>query len=202
MHKIAKGEAKANALHSYYAWNDGYYPKDAIRLLYVSNHDVNAWESTQFEAFGDALTAAITLSVISEGIPMIYNGQEAGNTKRLAFFERDPIEWQAHPIAELYQQLFALKKSNSALWNGQWGARMLPIKNNNNENILSFVRENNDDKVVAVFNLSDQAQTVSLLDTELAKGTYEIFASNEIRDLSTETVLTLQPWESIVFIQP
>lgn len=202
MHKIAKGEATANAFNSYYAWNDGYYPNDAMRLLYVSNHDVNAWESTQFEAFGDALTAAITLSVVSEGIPMIYNGQEAGNTKRLAFFERDPIQWQTHPISELYQQLFALKKSNSALWNGKWGARMIPIKNSNNEAILSFVRENNDDKVVAVFNLSAQSQTVSLLDSKLVEGTYKIFGSNEIQELSTETVLRLQPWESNVFIRP
>lgn len=82
------------------------------------------------------------------------------------------------------------------------GARMIPIKNSNNETILSFVRENNDDKVVAVFNLSAQSQTVSLLDSKLVEGTYKIFGSNEIQELSTETVLTLQPWESNVFIRP
>ena len=36
----------------------------------------------------DAMNAAIVLSVVGDGIPMIYNGQEAGNPKRLAFFER------------------------------------------------------------------------------------------------------------------
>lgn len=202
MHKIAKGKAKANALHSYYAWNDGYYPERAMRLMYVSNHDVNSWESTQFEAFGDALLSAITLSVISEGIPMIYNGQEAGNTKRLAFFEKDAIEWKAHPIGRLYQKLFALKKANSALWNGKWGARMLPINNSNSENVLSFVRSNKIDKVVGIFNLSAEQQTVRLLDSMLFEGTYITFSSGKKQVFEGESEFTLAPWESIVLIQP
>jgi hypothetical protein len=53
---------------------------------------------------------------------LIYNGQEAGNCKRLDFFERDPIEWQEHRNGEIYKKLFALKKANTALWNGRWGA--------------------------------------------------------------------------------
>jgi glycosidase len=201
MHKIAQGKAKANALHSYYAWNDGYYPDRAMRLMYVSNHDVNSWEATQFEAFGDALSTAITLSVVSEGIPMIYNGQEAGNPKRLAFFERDTIEWQPHPIGDLYQNLFALKKSNSALWNAKWGARMLPIHNDNSENVLSFVRANEQDKVVAIFNLSAEPQTVHLLDSPLFEGQYQRFSTSETLVLSGQAEFNLKPWESVVLIK-
>jgi hypothetical protein len=36
-------------------------------------------------------------------MPLIYNGQEAGNPKRLQFFERDPIEWKTHPNGEIYK---------------------------------------------------------------------------------------------------
>ena len=50
------------------------------------------------------------LSVVGEGMPLIYNGQEAGNTRRLPFFEKDPIDWKDHPNGELYKKLFALKK--------------------------------------------------------------------------------------------
>ena len=46
---------------------------------------------------------AVVLSVISEGMPLVYNGQEAGNAKRLEFFEKDTIEWRNHPVGELYR---------------------------------------------------------------------------------------------------
>ena len=81
-----------------------------MRMTFVSNHDKNAWDGTEFEQFGPGLEAAIVLSVVGEGMPLIYNGQEAGNTKRLAFFERDPIAWKQHPNGDLYRRLFALKK--------------------------------------------------------------------------------------------
>lgn len=51
----------------------------------VTNHDVNAWEQTEFKAFSKALPAFMALSVVGEGMPMIYNGQEAGNKKQRAF---------------------------------------------------------------------------------------------------------------------
>ncbi len=89
-------------------------------MTFVSNHDKNTWEGTEFEQFDEGLEAAIVLSVVSEGIPLIYNGQEAGNTKRLEFFEKDPISWREHPLGELYKKLFALQKAARARWNGAW----------------------------------------------------------------------------------
>ena len=71
----------------------------------------------------------MVLTVVSEGMPLIYNGQEAGHDKRLEFFERDPIVWQEHPHGELYRRLFALKHANTALWNAPWGARMVRVPN-------------------------------------------------------------------------
>ena len=79
-------------------------------MTFVSNHDKNAWEGTMWEQFGDGLEAAIVLSVVGDGMPLIYNGQEAGEPKRLAFFEKDPIVWKSHPIGDLYKKLFNLMK--------------------------------------------------------------------------------------------
>jgi glycosidase len=53
MHHIAVGKADVEALRVYYAWNDKAYPRDSIRMLFVSNHDKNAWEGTEYEQFGD-----------------------------------------------------------------------------------------------------------------------------------------------------
>jgi hypothetical protein len=137
---IAEGKADATSLYTYYAWNQKFYPKQAYRMLYTTNHDKNAWDGTEFEIFGPAVDAAIVFSFVSEGMPMIYNGQEAGNRKRLAFFERDPIQWQPSPYERLYKKLLALKKRNTALWNGEWGATMLQVPNSAPKQVFSFVR--------------------------------------------------------------
>ena len=51
-------------------------------MTFLSNHDKNAREGAEYEQFGDALEATIVLSVVGEGMPSIYNGQEAGGDKR------------------------------------------------------------------------------------------------------------------------
>jgi len=84
-HQIAQGHADVNKLYVYYSRNERHYPEDIFRMLAVTNHDVNAWEQTGFKAFGEALPAFMALSVVGEGMPMIYNGQEAGNKKPRAF---------------------------------------------------------------------------------------------------------------------
>ena len=144
MHLIAHGKADLDALRVYYAWNERAWPHDSMRMTFVSNHDKNAWEGTEYEQFGDALHAAIVLSVVGDGLPLIYNGQEAGSDKRLEFFTKDVIDWgdpDAEPDeqGELYRRLFALKKEHHALWNGRWGARMVRVPNDHEATVLSFV---------------------------------------------------------------
>ena len=200
MHKIATGQADVNALYVYYSWNEKAYPRDIMRMLFVSNHDKNAWEGTEFEQFGEALEAAIALSVVSEGMPLIYNGQEAGNERRLAFFERDPIDWRPHPLGDLYQRLFALKRDNTALWNATWGARMVRVPNDALESVLSFVRENERDKVFAVFNLSERRQTVSFPEG-LHHGAYIDALSGEAMTFDDGTELELERWGFRIFVR-
>ncbi len=199
MHRIAMGKADLTSLFVYYSWNEKAYPQDCMRMMFVSNHDKNAWEGTEFEQFGDALEAAIVLSVVGEGMPLIYNGQEAGNTKRLAFFERDPIEWKEHPLGSLYKKLFALKKVNTALWNGKWGARMIQVPNSAPAAVFSFVRQNGQDKVFAVLNFSAEQQSV-VFEDGLYHGQYLEYFSQEVVDLSGSTQLELEPWTYRIFV--
>jgi glycosidase len=171
-----------------------------MRMLFVSNHDKNAWEGTEFEQFGEALEAAIVLSVVSEGMPLIYNGQEAGNERRLAFFERDPIDWQPHFLGDLYARLFALKRDNSALWNAAWGARMVNAPNNTPAQVLSFVRQNERDRVFAVFNFSDRPQTVTFGEA-LHHGDYTNFFSGEPVTFAGDTRLEIERWGYRVYVR-
>jgi glycosidase len=198
--RIAIGDADVNALYLYYSWNESAWPPNSLRMTFVSNHDKNAWEGTQFEQFGDALEATIVLSVVGDGIPLLYNGQEAGNPKRLAFFERDPIEWRDHPIGELYRRLFALKHANTALWNAKWGAPMVKVPNDAEAEVFSFVRRNDRDALFAVFNFSDEARTVAFRDS-LHHGSWTDAFDATSRTFEAGTTLSLEPWGWRVFLE-
>ena len=195
---IATGKADVSSLYVYYSWNEKAYPADIMRMTFVTNHDKNAWEGTEFEQFGDCLEAAIVLSVVGEGLPLIYNGQEAGNTKRLEFFEKDPIFWKEHKMGELYTKLFALKKANTALWNAKWGARMIRVPNNLTAQVFSFVRQNQHDKVFVVINFSAQPQIVTFSES-LCYGTYTDFFGEQVVEIRDNSALTLAPWGYRVF---
>jgi glycosidase len=200
LHRIAMGEADASAMAFYYYEKNNAWPRGAMRLTFASNHDKNAWEGTQFEAFGPALESVIVLSFVSEGIPMIYNGQEAGNTKRLAFFERDPIAWREHPVGDLYRRLIALKKSNPALWNGRWGAEMIQVTNSEPTAVFSFARVGEGNKVLALFNFSDQPRSVRLLEGPWP-GTYRNFADSEETTLEADSRVAVPAWGYRVLVQ-
>lgn len=200
IHKVVRGEADMSLLFKYYSWNESAYPREAYRMTHVANHDSNAWEGTMFENYGDALETVIALSVIGEGVPMMYNGQEAGNDRRLKFFEKDPIEWKTHPIGDLYKALFALKHKNTALWNGQYGARMIHVPNDNPKRVLSFVRENEQDKVFAVFNFSDTAREVKF-EENLYHGRYKDAFSGEEALMSADSSVALPAWGFKVFVK-
>ncbi|MBQ4831413.1 alpha-amylase [Alteromonas sp. MMG017] len=171
MHELAHGRCSLDRLRKYYSWNERAWPHSAYRMTFVSNHDKNAWDGTQREQFGNALEGAIVLSVLGEGMPLIHNGQEAGETKRLAFFERDPIEWQPHCIGDLYRALIKIKKSIPALGNGEFGARMIQVPSNCMSQVFSFVRMDEHNKVLVIINFSSSQCNVTFNDPIL-NGTY------------------------------
>ena len=197
MMKIADGDADANALFTFYSWNESAYPRESMRMTYTSNHDQNAWEGTEYEEYGPAREAAIVLSVVGEGIPLIYNGQEVGNRRRLAFFEKDPITWPADYVldeqGELYRDLFALKHANRALWNGQWGGRMHSVINTTPTKVLSFFREKDGDKVLVAINLSGEPQTVTFSGSHHT-GDYIDMAGGARVTVGRDASMILAPW--------
>jgi glycosidase len=193
LHRIAMGKGKLEQLRIYYSWNQKAYPADAMRMTFVSNHDKNAWEGTEFEQFGDALDAAIVLSVVGEGMPLIYSGQEAGNDKRLEFFERDPIAWRQHPQGDLYRTLFTLKRDNTALWNAPFGARMIDVPNTADTSIFSFVRRNQHHKIFAVFNLSPRRETVRFGET-LCHDTYTDHFTSARVVIDADSTMDIDAW--------
>lgn len=200
VHAICMDTGSLNALSTYYAWNERFFAPDSIRMIFVSNHDKNTWNGTEYEQFGEGVEAAIVLSVVGEGMPLIYNGQEAGNQRRLQFFERDPIHWQEHAMDDFYKKLIALKKSNTALWNGAWGATMIQVVNTAPDKVFSFVRQNETDKVFAVINFSDQPQKVAFKQT-LYHGKYREYFSQQDVELQAGSQVELPAWGWQIFVK-
>jgi hypothetical protein len=133
-------------------------------------------------------------------MPMIYNGQEAGNMKRLKFFEKDEIVWKQHPNGELYKKLFALKKKNSTLLNWGHNATMTLVPNNIPEKVFSFVRQNEKDKIFTVMNFSAMPHTVTFKEN-LYHGKYTEFLSGKPLDLDASAKMVLPPWSYRVFVK-
>ena len=193
MQAVARGEANAMAFHGYYSGNESAWPEDAYRMVYTANHDQNSWDGTAPEIYGPAYEAAIVLSFVGEGMPLIYNGQEAFNETRLEFFEKDPIEWRDHPIGDLFAALIALKTETPALWNGAAGARMVPVTNSAPEAVLSFTRKDETGGIFAMLNLSPEIQAVHFGDGPHLGSWEEVFTGERLV-LDGDNTLTLPAW--------
>ena len=155
--KIGTGEAGAPLLKAWLAKQPAGYPAHAYRMRFTANHDFNSWHGTDAELYGDAYQALAVLTFTLPGMPLIYNGQESRLTKRLAFFEKDAIDWKDHELTGFYQQLTGLKKTHPALAAGQYGA---PVKLlDAPANVVAFERRQGTDVVRVVVNLSKAPQT-------------------------------------------
>ncbi len=198
LHQIAVNHNSVKTLtEAYLAEHVSIFPKAGLRMNFTDNHDKNSWEGTPQENFGDALKAAIVLSATFDGIPLVYSGQEAGLDRSLAFFEKDPIEWKNHDNASLYASIFALKHRNQALWNGIHGGEMIRIMNDHMDQILSFVREKNGQKVIVFINLSKDTVLVQL-DTSYDSGTYTNLFTGQSVDVQNTMIVDMAPWDYLI----
>ena len=129
-------------------------------------------------------------------MPLIYNGQEAGNRKRTKLFERDPIVRGPSAQGDLYARLLKFRAAHPALWNRPWGGRMVEVRSDDPRHVLAFTRSRDGDMVLAVFNLSAQPSIADLrLPAELQAGGWR----TEAGAAATPGRLQLAPWSYQLF---
>jgi len=171
LNKVANGKMNANDIRDYLIEDAiKHQPKD-YRLNFTSNHDENSWNGTVFERMGEAHKCLAALTYIIPGMPLIYNGQEAPLKKRLAFFEKDAIDWNNYTYADFYKTLNQIKKRNTALWNGEAGGTLQIISTTNSDQVLAIRRNKEEANFVAIFNLSDTAVSVEIKDAAFTQKT-------------------------------
>ncbi len=173
------------------------YPKNAYRLFFTTNHDENSWNGTEFEKYGDAYkTFAVFSQTMYQSVPLIYNGQEDMNKKRLKFFIKDTIPWEGEmDLAHFYKTLLTLRKSNVAL---AANASYKKLGSSADSSIFAYQREMDGHKVVVILNLSKQAQKFNIKDASISGNPLNVFmgVTEKVNDTHE---FSIEPWGYIVY---
>lgn len=199
---------RAPASHVRATWERAHaqYPHGALRLRFSDNHDQLR---TTGQAGLPAAMAASALMFTLDGVPLVYNGMEVGDTSESAapaLFEHVPIRWdmaERRPhVTHFYKSLAALRRAHPAFTRGsvRW------LSNEDERRVLSFERVGEKESLVVVINLSS-TPFAGLIETQA--GTFEDITpkwdANEKSTMkgssraSTLPAVFLSPWEFRVF---
>lgn len=198
MQRTVREGGGAGAIRGYYAAQAETWPSAAMRMVYTDNHDQNSWDGVASAIYGPAYEAAIALSFVGSGLPLIYNGQEADLVRQLAFFDKDPIAWGPGRYDGLLRQLIALKTEMRALHNGRFGAAMVEVPTTTSSDVYSFIRGAPGERVFAVFNLSPRAH-VATFEHARHHGSYTDALTGAPASFGGGEALTLAPWGYRIF---
>jgi len=197
--KLKKGEASMNevynVLHQY-----NQYPPGALKLFFTSNHDENSWNGTEYEKFGPAAKAWAVFSFTWKGIPLIYSGQELPNHHRLAFFDKETLDW-SHPakLHDFYKTLTTLRKSFTCIAKG--ASFNLPTEA---ENTMAYLRyataPNSNEIILVVLNLGDQVQKISFAH-DLLVGEFKNIFSGLSFAFNKSVTFELMPGDYFVYVK-
>ena len=201
---IAKGARRVwdlrNAIHAERAR----YPREAMRMSFTSNHDENSWSGSEQSRFGAALEVMTALTFLMPStMPLIYTGQEVGYDHSFEFFERDhlPAElYRENRTTELYRRLCSLKHKERALDAGERGGEMIEIENNAKDCMMTFVREVEGSRVVAILNLSPYTIHADFR-TGIYAGRYYDAISGEYVVLDDHVERDIVPWHYQILVK-
>lgn len=132
------------------------FPRGSLHMRFSDNHD----ERRAIARFGEraALTASALVFTL-DGVPMLYNGMEVGDTAESgapALFEKIPILWQITErrpeFLRFYKQMIALRKASEALRRGEVGW----LRNSDEARIVTISRRAGDEEILVALNFSNQ----------------------------------------------
>lgn len=194
---IAAGQKGVTALDSIFNVIDTSFVKGAWRLYFTSNHDENSWNKADYGTMPGAIHApfAILSQTYHRTLPLIYSGQEEPVLRPIQFFEKDPMPFSKYERAPFYSTLLHLRQSNKAFGEA---AKFSRIKVNNPNAVMAYQRVAENDQVVVVLNLSNQANQVQL---ELEKGSNiytDLFTKQNVQNINQFELL---PWGYKVFVK-
>ncbi|MBA2249577.1 MAG: DUF3459 domain-containing protein, partial [Chitinophagaceae bacterium] len=197
MADVYAGKYKLAHLDSVLNHNFEIFPKYAYRMYFTTNHDENSWNGTEFEKYGKGYkTFAVLSQTMYQSVPLIYNGQEIPNKKRLKFFVKDPIAWgNKFEMAPFYTTLLKLRRSTPAL---AADASYKKLVTANDMAIFAYLREKRGRKIVVILNLSNEPQKFTINDKIIYGQPQNVFMGVKEK-VSSSHVFSIEPWGFIVY---
>lgn len=180
-----------NVLHQY-----AQYPNGASKLFFTSNHDENSWNGTEYEKYGVAAKAWAVFTFTWNGQPLIYSGQELPNHKRLAFFDKDQIQWtNLQPtLHDFYKTLLTARKQYPVLQTGN--VFNLPTE----AGVMAYIKQDQSNIALIILNLSEQIHLVPIKH-EAFNGRFTNLFSGLSFEFNGNSQFELMPGEYIVYIK-
>jgi len=159
--KVVNGSTQAHVFDDLLKHESYQFPKGSLRMRFNTNHDKNAWEAPAVEKYSPQGSKATALLMFTyPGIPLVYNGEEVGNNKKLSLFEKVNIDWnKGKDFRDLYTKLSSLRKEHEALRVGTYAS----LRNTGGPKLYSFVRQTASDTVVVVLNLSSKSVQAEIM---------------------------------------
>ncbi len=193
-HKVVNGKEGVhevyNVLHQY-----AQYPKGASKLFFTSNHDENSWNGTEYEKYGVTAKAWAVFAHTWNGQPLIYSGQELANKKRLAFFDKDQLEWTEAPIMhEFYKTLLTARKQYPVLQTGE--IFNLPTEGG----VIAYLKQDQINTALIILNVSENRHHVHVKHAAF-NGRFTNLFSGLSFEFNGESQFELMPGEYIVYIK-
>jgi glycosidase len=155
MTNALQGRARASEVRDEWEKEVKEGPRGSLHMRFSDNHD----ERRAIARFGEPGALAASAFVFTlDGVPMLYNGMEVGDTTESgapALFEKLPVFW---PIAErrpefprFYKQITALRRSSEALRRGslEW------LRNSDESRVVTYMRRTANEEVLVAINLSN-----------------------------------------------
>jgi glycosidase len=172
------------------------YPKGALEMRIADDHD----EKRAIGRFGEqgALAASALIFTI-DGVPLLYNGMEVGDTTEStapALFETLPVFWgisEKRPnYTRFYPEMIALRKAHPALQQGdtEWMSNSAP------DRLLTYVRRDRNEEFLIAINTSNRPY----VGVVPVSGRYEDMTPGvERKSAVTLPALSLNAWEFRIY---
>ncbi|MEO7308918.1 MAG: alpha-amylase family glycosyl hydrolase [Chitinophagaceae bacterium] len=194
-----KKETGIAGIDETFYWYKNEFPATGFKLLFTSNHDENSHSGSEYERLGAAAKAFAVLTCTWAGMPLIYSGQEAANTKRIKFFDKDFIDWKAgFPLQDFYKKLLHLHSHNAALRGGDEATTTARLTTDSNDKLYGYLRKNGNAEVLVLLNLSADYYWAELTD-ERAGGDFVNLFTNEPNDITKNRHFEMHPWNFYVY---
>ena len=200
MNNVAQGKDSAKVINKYYLKEKSIFPPNVYRMVFMDNHDENSWNGTINSRMGEAQNAFAVFMFTTQGVPLLYNGQEVCLNKSLKFFVRDTIKWDSCKMTRFYTDLIKMKKENKALWNGESGGTMEMIKTDKASKMFAYYREKDNNKVIVFLNLSKKNLVIKA-ETQNINGDYKNYFTGGKITFPIKDSLRLEPWGYRVYLR-